>query len=234
MNYTFHLHKITLEIIIINTTRDATQKKIFSLPRLNLKIKTEKNSNSFSLNTKELRLKKIKMNNFKILLLCLSIFVKLTNCGSPEAYLTFCKKYFDVFDTNSRYFETSCFVDITADWDTARRICEVNNMILSPLFNAAVQDTILKSSAQVYGAEKPKTMWINGNKAISGNWTVYAGTNSQRYQWFGRLAWVNSTAQNLGNCMTITNSNGQFKVSSSDCSSQFSFICSFNRTVVFI
>ncbi|CAG9811059.1 unnamed protein product [Chironomus riparius] len=170
------------------------------------------------------------MNFLQIIIFLVAL--KSTFCGSPEAYLTFCRKYFDIFDSNLRYFESSCFVDITVNWDTAKRICEANNMILMPNINVAVQDSILRTSSQIYGTDRPKTIWINGNKAVTGNWTIYTGTNSQRYQWSGRLAWANSTAQNLGNCMTVTNSNGQFKISSSDCQSEYSFICSFNRTII--
>lgn len=172
------------------------------------------------------------MNFLQILAFFIIFIIKSTICGTPESYLTFCRKYLDVFDQNLKYIKSVCFVDTTVNWDTAKRICEANDMFLTSNLNVAVQDTILKTSAQIYGTDRPKTIWINGNKAITGNWTVYTGTTSQKYQWSGRLAWVNPAAQNLGNCMTITNSNGQFKVSSSDCQSEFSFICSFNRTII--
>jgi hypothetical protein len=184
---------------------------------------------SYTLYVVELRLK---MNFSEIFTFFVIFIIKSTFCGTPESYLTFCRRYLDVFDANSKYIKSVCFVDIAVNWDTAKMICEANNMFLTSIFNFAVQDTVLKTSAQVYGTNSPKTIWINGKKAFTGNWTVYTGTNSQRYQWAGRLAWVNSTAQNLGNCMTITNTNGQFKVSSSDCQSEFTFVCSFNKTVV--
>lgn len=168
----------------------------------------------------------------EIYLIFLTILSKRVHAGgSALSYLSFCHKFFDIFDAQSVYQGSSCFMDLQVSWMDARTICEANNMFLLKILNTAVQNSLFASSASLYGSNPLKSIWINTQKDASGNWISYQGNFTYRMLTPARLPWVNVAAQSLGPCMTITNQIGPFRVSSADCGQKFSFICSFNRTI---
>ncbi|KAG5668124.1 hypothetical protein PVAND_016077 [Polypedilum vanderplanki] len=172
------------------------------------------------------------MKSFKFLIIFLIISKQKVNSGGAQLYyLTFCNSFYDIFDASGKYQGTSCFLNIAATWNDAKAICEANHMYLLKVLNTAVQTNILNSAASIYGTKPVQNIWINAAKDSVGIWYSYDGSYSYKMLSSGRLSWVDSSASKIGNCMTITNQIGPYKVSSNNCNQKLPFICTFNRTI---
>lgn len=110
-------------------------------------------------------------------------------------------------------------------------ICESQDMVLLANSGRSTQSSIFRTANDVYGTESDKSIWINGNREGSGDWRSLEWEIVNPYPFPGRMAWASPEAQNLGDCMMITNGDGDFKVSSGDCGRELSFICGFHRTL---
>lgn len=169
------------------------------------------------------------INNLQMFILL--PFITNSIAGGPGTYLTFCNRYFDIFDSTSRYVISSCYINNNVTWYEAKAICEAHDMFIMTQSNVVVQNSIKQGAKEVFGIHNIKNVWINGNKAITGEWSAYEGSNVYPYIFPGRMGWVNKTAQTLGDCMIMTDSEENFKLSSADCEHKYPYICSFKRLI---
>lgn len=166
-----------------------------------------------------------------LLTLLASLLQQAKSGGSQEYYMTFCNTYVDIYDSAKRYQGSSCFLGISASWSDAKLICEANNMYLTKILNTAIQNSIFDTATKIHGTKQLTSIWINTQKDETGSWWSYEGSYKYKLMAPARLGWANTAAQQLGNCMMLTNQNGNFRLSSADCDLKNPFICSFNRTL---
>jgi len=160
------------------------------------------------------------------LLLALSLVSFVYSGGDQEEM--FCSRRYDFFDKPT-YIKSGCFVGFTATWPHALAVCEAHGMFLYQFQFTADHLAVLSAAGEMYGNATRKAIWVNARKNQTGQWNAYEGDFMTNIIGYKRFYWIDTAAQSAGDCLSIDNKNGMFRVSGHACNDTLSFICSFKK-----
>jgi Lectin C-type domain len=101
-------------------------------------------------------------------------------------------------------------------------------MFLFRIMNTLGEMILLRTAGEIYGQSTNQSLWINARKnTLTGSWISYENKTQTIIREYLRLLWQDKPAQTAGDCLSITNRLGPFKLTGYNCTELAPFVCSY-------